>query len=86
MRNTVMKARLFITILALALLFPACAASSRAEGSGDVFPLTEAQNTGETGPDGENVIKSTESVVSAVDFDHELDSYKTIEQADRQAG
>lgn len=75
MRNTVMKARLFITILALALLFPACAASSRAEGSGDVFPLTEAQNTGETGPDGENVIKSTESVVSAVDFDHELDSY-----------
>ena len=75
MRNTMMKARLFITILALALLFPACAASSRAEGSGNVFPLTEAQNTGETGPDGENVIKSTESVVSAVDFDHELDSY-----------
>ena len=70
-----MKARLFITILALALLFPACAASSRAEGSGDVFPLTEAQNTVETGPDGETVIKSTESVVSAVDFDHELDSY-----------
>ena len=75
MRNTMMKARLFITILALALLFPACAASSRAEGSGNVFPLTEAQNTVETGPDGETVIKSTESVVSAVDFDHELDSY-----------
>ena len=75
MRNTMKKARLFITILTGVLLFTACAASSRAEGSGDVFPLTEAQNTVETGPDGETVIKSTESVVSAVDFDHELDSY-----------
>ena len=69
------KARLFITILTGVLLFTACAAFCRAEGSGVFLPLTEAQNTVEAGSNGENVIKSTESVASAVDFDHVLDSY-----------
>ena len=75
MRNTMKKARLFITILTGVLLFTACAAFCRAEGSGAFLPLTEAQNTVEAGSNGENVIKSTESVASAVDFDHVLDSY-----------
>ena len=73
MRKIINRAGVYLAVLAAAFLFTACAPASRGEGPGEVLPLAEA---GKISPAGnEDVVKSAESVQSAVNFDHVLDSY-----------
>lgn len=73
MRKIINRAGVYLAVLAAAFLFTACAPASCGEGPGEVLPLAE---TGEISPAGnEDVVKSAESVQSAVNFDHVLDSY-----------
>ena len=87
MRNNRKKASLFITVLAAVLILTACTFASPSERPGETdlapvreeqqaAPAAETEDTKESGTNKEETpAKSAESVRSAVDFDHELDSY-----------
>ena len=76
MRNNRKKASLFITVLAAVLILTACTFASPSERPGETPPAAETEDTKEPGTNKEETpAKSAESVRSAVDFDHELDSY-----------
>ena len=76
MRNNRKKASLFITVLAAMLIFTACTFGSSSERPDENLPPAESEEPIESGTDKyETPAKSAESVQSAVDFDHELDSY-----------
>ena len=76
MRNNRKKASLFITVLAAVLILTACTFVSPSERPDETPPAAETEDTKEPGTNKEETpAKSAESVRSAVDFDHELDSY-----------
>ena len=65
--------------MAATLLFTAASSASHADGKTELLSLSEAESVIEVGANGETAIsKSAESVRSAVDFEHELDSYKPL--------
>lgn len=76
MRNDKRTAGLFLMVWIAALMLTACTSVSPADGSGVNLPSSETENTAESGSHVEEAsADSAESVRSAVDFDHELDSY-----------
>ena len=68
MQRVLQKGNIVILALIAVLIFAACSSVSPAEGS------SEATNTGDIAFN-EGSLKTEEPVRSAVDFDHELDSY-----------
>ena len=75
MRKNKRTAGLFITVFAAALLFSACTSASPMDGSGGKKPTAETADA--VGTDfNEDAVKPADRVRSAVDFDHELDSYE----------
>ena len=76
MRNIGKKTGFFIIILAAALLFGAGASAAPPEKSAEILPAAESgAMVGAASKEAEAVTRSAESVQTAVDFDHELDSY-----------
>lgn len=76
MRNIGKKTGFFIIILAAALLFGAGASAAPPEKSAEILPAAESGvMVGAASNEAEAVTRSAESVQTAVDFDHELDSY-----------
>ena len=79
MKPTLQKAKLLSTLMAAALLFTAASSASHADSKTEILSLSETESAIEVGANGETAIsKSAESVRSAVDFEHELDSYKPL--------
>lgn len=79
MKPTLQKAKLLSTLMAATLLFTAAPSASHADGKTELLSLSETESVIEVGANGETAIsKSAESVRSAVDFEHELDSYKPL--------
>lgn len=79
MKPTLQKAKLLSTLMAATLLFTAASSASHADSKTEILPLSETESAIEVGVNGETAIsKSAESVRSAVDFEHELDSYKPL--------
>lgn len=79
MKPTLQKAKLLSTLMAATLLFTAASSASHADGKTELLSLSETESAIEVGANGETAIsKSAESVRSAVDFEHELDSYKPL--------
>lgn len=79
MKPTLQKAKLLSTLMAATLLFTAASSASHADGKTELLSLSETESVIEVGANGETAIsKSAESVRSAVDFEHELDSYKPL--------
>lgn len=73
------KAKLLSTVMAAALLFTAASPDSHADGKTEFSSLSETESAIEAGANGGAAIsKSAESVRSAVDFEHELDSYEPL--------
>ena len=76
MRNIGKKTGFFIIILAAALLFGAGASAAPPEKSAEILPAAESGvMVGAASNEAEAVTRSAESVQTAVDFDHELDTY-----------
>ena len=76
MRNIGKKTGFFIIILAATLLFGAGASAAPPEKSAEILPAAESGvMVGAASNEAEAVTRSAESVQTAVDFDHELDSY-----------
>ncbi len=79
MKPTLQKAKLLSTLMAATLLFTAASSASHADSKTEILSLSETESAIEVGANGETAIsKSAESVRSAVDFEHELDSYKPL--------
>lgn len=79
MKPTLQKAKLLSTLMAATLLFTAASSASHGDGKTELLSLSETESVIEVGANGETAIsKSAESVRSAVDFEHELDSYKPL--------
>lgn len=79
MKPTLQKAKLLSTLMAATLLFTAASSASHADSKTEILSLSETESVIEVGANGETAIsKSAESVRSAVDFEHELDSYKPL--------
>lgn len=79
MKPTLQKAKLLSTLMAATLLFTAASSASHADSKTELLSLSETESVIEVGANGETAIsKSAESVRSAVDFEHELDSYKPL--------
>ena len=76
MRNIGKKTGFFIIILAAALLFGAGASAAHPEKSAEILAAAvSGAMVGAASKEAEAVTRSAESVQTAVDFDHELDSY-----------
>lgn len=76
MRNDKRNVSLFIMVLIAVLLFTACTSAPTSDGSSVNMPSAETGDTIGAGLNEEEPSSnSAESVRSAVDFDHELDSY-----------
>ncbi len=79
MKPILQKAKLLSILMAAALLFTAASSNSRADGKTEFSSHSETKSAIEAGANGGAAIsKSAESVRSAVDFEHELDSYEPL--------